>query len=259
MTAIAVLGFGEAGLAITADLVALGADVRGFDPGVPAPPGVRPRADEADAVSDADLVLSVNSAMDARDALLHARSALRGGTIWADLNTSSPGLKRQLVADVADLDVTVVDVALMAPVPGNGLRTPMVASGQNAHRFADVMAGFGVTPQLIEGPAGMATSRKLLRSVFYKGLAAAVVEALAGARAASCEQWLGDNIAAELAGFEQATLDFLISGTHRHARRRADEMAAATEQLRELGVQPRVAAAARDLLVDLRDRAGAGP
>ena len=106
------------------------------------------------------------------------------------------------------------------------------------------------------GPAGEAISRKLLRSVFYKGLAAAVVEALRGAEAAGCADWLRDNIAAELAGFDERTVDRLVDGTHRHARRRADEMAAATEQLLELGVPPRIATAARDLLIELRD---AGP
>jgi hypothetical protein len=47
--AIGILGLGEAGSAIAADLVATGADIRGFDPLVPAPPGVAARADEADA------------------------------------------------------------------------------------------------------------------------------------------------------------------------------------------------------------------
>ncbi|WP_324277060.1 DUF1932 domain-containing protein [Blastococcus brunescens] len=49
-----------------------------------------------------------------------------------------------------------------------------------------------------------------------------------------------------------------MDGTHAHARRRADEMAAATEQLHELGVPARIAPAARDLLVELRDSAAAG-
>ncbi|MFI5937500.1 DUF1932 domain-containing protein [Actinoplanes sp. NPDC051494] len=103
------------------------------------------------------------------------------------------------------------------------------------------------------GPVGEAISRKLLRSVFYKGLAAAVVEALAAAEKAGCEDWLRDNISAELAGFDTATIDRLVDGTHRHARRRADEMTAAADQLTGLGVPPRVAAAARDLLISLRD------
>ncbi len=249
---IALLGLGEAGSAIAADLVAAGADVRGYDPAVPAPPGVAPRGSEADAVRDADLVLSVNSGHDALTALANARPALRPGTIWADLNTASPALKASLV-DAAGEAVPVVDVALMAPVPGRGVRTPMLAAGPAAERYAGIMAGLGAVVTVQPGPVGAAIARKLLRSVFYKGLAAAVVEALAAAEAAGCADWLRADIGADLAGFDEHTVDRLVDGSHRHARRRAEEMAAATEQLALLGVPPRISAAARDLLADLRD------
>jgi 3-hydroxyisobutyrate dehydrogenase-like beta-hydroxyacid dehydrogenase len=250
---IAVLGLGEAGSAISRDLVAAGADVRGYDPRPLTVDGVARRGSEAEAVADADLVLSLTSSHDAMPALENALPALRPGTIWADLNTASPGLK----VGAAERDVEVVDVALMSPVPGKGLRTPMLVSGPAAGRYAELLAGLGADVAVQDGPVGTAISRKLLRSVFYKGLAAAVVEALRGAEAAGCADWLHANIAAELAGFDQRTIDRLVDGTHTHARRRADEMVAATEQLEELGVPARVAAAARDLLVELRD--GASP
>jgi 3-hydroxyisobutyrate dehydrogenase-like beta-hydroxyacid dehydrogenase len=124
----------------------------------------------------------------------------------------------------------------------------MLVSGEGATRYAAVLAGFGAQVTVQPGPAGEAISRKLLRSVFYKGLAAAVIEALAAAEAAGCGQWLRGNIGAELAGFDERTIDRLVDGTHRHARRRVDEMTAAVDQLLELGVPPRIAAAARDLL-----------
>jgi 3-hydroxyisobutyrate dehydrogenase-like beta-hydroxyacid dehydrogenase len=247
---IAVLGLGEAGSEIARDLVAAGADVRGYDPKGHLVEGVQVRDSEADAVADAGLVLSVNSSHDAMPALRNAMRSLRPGTLWADLNTASPGVKAAL-ADAAPAGVTVVDVALMSPVPGKGLRTPMLVSGEGAARYAELMAGLGIEVDVLPGPAGAAISRKLLRSVFYKGLAAAVVEALAGGDAAGCGDWLRVNISAELAGFDARTIDRLVEGTHTHAVRRADEMSAATEQLRELGVEPRVAAAARDLLREL--------
>lgn len=255
---IAVLGLGEAGSEIARDLVAAGADVRGYDPKGIVVEGVQPRGSEAEAVADADLVLSLNSSHDAMAALENALSSLVAGTLWADLNTASPGLKQALAERAAPGQVDVVDVALMAPVPGKGLRTPMLASGEAAGRYVDLVSGLGADAAVQPGPVGTAISRKLLRSVFYKGLAAAVVEALRGAAAAGCEDWLRDNIAAELAGFDARTLDRLVDGTHAHARRRADEMAAATEQLEELGVPARVAPAARDLLVELRDAADRG-
>ncbi|MGY1594067.1 DUF1932 domain-containing protein [Geodermatophilus sp. SYSU D00708] len=255
MTArIALLGLGEAGSEIGRGLVAAGADVRGYDPKGIVVEGVQPRGSEAEAVADADLVLSANSSHDAVTALVNALPALRPGTVWADLNTASPGVKAALVEQLAGRDVPVVDVALMSPVPGKGLRTPMLVSGEGAERYAQLLAGFGISVTIQPGPAGEAISRKLLRSVFYKGLAAAVVEALAAAEAAGCADWLRGNISAELAGFDERTIDRLVDGTHRHARRRADEMTAATDQLTELGVPPRIAAAARDLLGELRDR-----
>lgn len=254
-TPIAVLGLGEAGSEIARDLVAAGADVRGYDPKGLSVDGVAQRADEADAVGDADLVLSANSSHDAMTALTNALPALRPGTVWADLNTASPGLKVRL-QEAAGPAVEVVDVALMSPVPGKGLRTPMLVSGDAAERYARLLTPLGAQVTVQPGPVGAAISRKLLRSVFYKGLAAAVVEALAAAEKAGCTDWLAGNISAELAGFDARTIDRLVDGTHAHARRRADEMTAATEQLAELGVPPRIAAAARDLLVELRDAQG---
>ncbi|HEV7188117.1 MAG TPA: DUF1932 domain-containing protein, partial [Blastococcus sp.] len=247
-TRIAVLGLGEAGSLIAHDLVAAGADVRGYDPKDIAVEGVQPRESEAAAVADADVVLSLNSSHDAMTALENALSALRPGTLWADLNTASPGLKVALAERAAPHGVDVVDVALMSPVPGKGLRTPMLASGEASGRYAELLAGLGADVAVQPGPVGTAISRKLLRSVFYKGLAAAVVEALRGAEAAGCADWLRGNIAAELAVFDERTLDRLVDGTHAHATRRADEMAAATEQLQELGIPARIAAASRDLL-----------
>jgi 3-hydroxyisobutyrate dehydrogenase-like beta-hydroxyacid dehydrogenase len=245
---VAVLGLGEAGGAIARDLADAGAVVRAYDPAVPAPPGMVPATGEAHAATGADLVLSVNSAKAAADALRAGAPAVRDG-VWADLNTASPGLKRHLAAIAGE--VAFADVAIMAPVPGRGLRTPMLASGPAAERVAALLTPLGASVRPLDGPPGLAAERKLLRSVFFKGLAAAVVEALAAARAADCEEWLRDNITEELTRADESTVDRLVTGTHQHAARRADEMTAATDMLTELGVQPTVTAATRDLLTRL--------
>src|SRR5690348_17441446 len=93
-TVIAVLGLGEAGGAFAADLIAAGVTVRAYDPAVAAPAGSIPCTDEADAATGADIVLSVNSAAAAGNAL---RAGLQGKPkLWADLNTAAPKLKREL-------------------------------------------------------------------------------------------------------------------------------------------------------------------
>ncbi len=251
---VAVLGLGEAGGLIARDLVAAGAVVRGFDPRVPAPAGVEPASGDADACRGADLVLSVNSAADAVDALQQGRPGCAPGVLWADLNTAAPRRKAQ-VAEAAGDAVRVVDVAIMAPVPGQGLAVPMTASGPDAEDFASALRPLGAQVDVLPGPIGAAATRKLLRSVFYKGMAAAVLEAIEAARSAGLAEWLEGNIRAEFDRTSAATFDRLMQGSVDHAVRRTEEMAAAAELLDDLGVPPRVARASRDWLADLVDRA----
>jgi 3-hydroxyisobutyrate dehydrogenase-like beta-hydroxyacid dehydrogenase len=136
---------------------------------------------------------------------------------------------------------------MMAPVPGRGLRVPMLASGTGAARYAALLGPLGTGIEVLDGPAGLAASKKLLRSVFYKGMAASVVEALEAASAAGDEPWLREHIAAELAAADAATVDRITDGTRRHAVRRTAEMAAAGDMLTELGVPPLMAEASRAL------------
>jgi 3-hydroxyisobutyrate dehydrogenase-like beta-hydroxyacid dehydrogenase len=242
---IAVLGLGEAGSVIARDLLAAGAGVRGYDPAVSAGPGLVDAGSEAEAARGADLVLSVNSSKAAVDAFRAGLPGVGPGAVWADLNTASPGTKRELASIAEARGVPFADVAMMAPVPGRGLRVPMLASGDAADRYAGLLAPLGADIEVLAGPAGLAASKKLLRSVFYKGMAAAIVEALEAARAAGQEQWLREHIAAELTGADARSVERIVDGTVRHAVRRAAEMQAAADMLTELGVQPVMADASR--------------
>lgn len=253
---VAILGLGEAGSEICRDLVAAGARVRAYDPAVPSvPAGADPGTDEADAARDADIVLSVNSAQDAAEALRHGLPGLHAGAVWADLNTGAAELKEQLAAIAATKASGFADVALMSPVPGQGLRTPMLASGPGAEHYAAVMSPLGADVTVLPGPPGAAATRKLIRSVFVKGMAAAIIEAAQAARKAGCEQWLRDQAAAEFETADARLVDRLIEGSVKHAERRSHEMAAARELLAALGVPGRVTAASHDWLCELRDLA----
>jgi 3-hydroxyisobutyrate dehydrogenase-like beta-hydroxyacid dehydrogenase len=253
---IGVLGLGEAGSLIADGLVRAGAVVAGYDPKVPAPAGVRGAASDADAAWGAHVVIALTSAAEAVETLELALPGLGAGALYADLNTASAGLKTTLAGIASRAGVPFADVALMAPVPGLGLRTPMLASGPAAEPYARALRALGADVTVLAGPPGEAATRKLLRSVFYKGLAAAVTEALRAGRAAGCEDWLRADIAGVLAGATAATVDRLEQGSIRHARRRAHEMTAAGDLLDELGVPPRVARASQAWLEQLTAESG---
>jgi 3-hydroxyisobutyrate dehydrogenase-like beta-hydroxyacid dehydrogenase len=252
---IAVLGLGEAGSLIARDLLRAGAAVRGYDPAIGDPegltgtPGFTSAGSEAGAATGADLVLSVNSAKAAIGAF---EAAIAGGgvgphAIWADLNTASPAVKQQLAELGKQHDIPVTDIAMMAPVPGAGLTVPMLASGDAAGTVAAQLTGLGGCVEVLDGPAGLAATRKLLRSVFYKGMAASIVEALEAARVAGLADWLREHIAEELLRADASTVDRIVDGTRQHAVRRGAEMAAAAEMVADLGVAPIMADASRAL------------
>ena len=239
MPAVAVLGLGEAGGRLAADLAAAGAEVRGYDP---ARPG---EATAEAAVAGADAVLSVNSASAALAAAEAALPALRPGALYADLNTAGPELKRELDALVSAAGGLFADVALLGPVPAHGLGTPALASGAGAAAFADAFRPLGMPVEVVSAEPGDAATMKLLRSVFMKGIAAAAIESLEAAEAAGHAEWLRGELAAVLG---EPLLERLLAGSRLHAERRVDEMEAACELLRGLGVEPRVASASASLL-----------
>ena len=135
------------------------------------------------------------------------------------------------------------DVALLGAVPGRGVSTPALVSGPGAERFADAFGALGMPVTQVGAEVGDASARKLARSVFAKGLAAAVGESLEAARALGCEDWLYADIESTLTAADAALLRRLVEGSRAHAGRRVDEMAAAVALLEELGVEPRVASA----------------
>ena len=174
-------------------------------------------------------------------------AALAPGAIYADLNTSAPGLKRELAEA---LPVAFADVALIGVVPATGLATPALASGAGAERFAELFRPLGMPVDVVSAEPGDAAGLKLLRSVFMKGIAVAAIESLAAAAAAGDGEWVRADIAAVLG---EPLLQRLLEGSKAHAARRAEEMRAATDYVEQLGVEPRVARAAAEWLAQLRD------
>lgn len=206
----------------------------------PARPGASVESERA-AVAAAEVVLSVNAAAVALEVAREVAAALPPGSLYADLNTAAPKLKRELAEAVP---VEFADVALVGVVPDTGLATPALASGGGAERFAALFRPLGMPVDVVADAAGT----KLLRSVFMKGVAVAAIESLAAAeRAGEAER-----VRADIAGvLGEPLLERFLEGSRRHAVRRTEEMRAAADYLDELGVPARIAAAAADWLAEL--------
>jgi len=237
LTKIAVFGLGEAGSEISRDLAEAGADVSGFDPAdVATPPGVSRVAAAAEAVESAELVLALIAGTDAGVAVRQAIDAIPAGSVYADFSSSAPGFKCELAKVAAGAELLFVDVALMSTVPGKGIHTPMLASGPGADAFVAALEPFGASIEAVGSGPGEAATRKLLRSVVVKGVAALLIESMRGAHEAGLAFETWQNVMRQLADADEAFIRRMIEGTGPHARRRRDEMAAAVLLLEELGV-----------------------
>jgi 3-hydroxyisobutyrate dehydrogenase-like beta-hydroxyacid dehydrogenase len=244
-----VLGLGEAGARIAADLVAFGVEAYGYDPAAtPTPKGVVRVEDPAAAAAESSVVLALTTGSTAFEAAESVLAGLGADTIYADLNSASPSLKRDLAVLFGNAGARFADVALLGPVPAKGLRTPALASGDGATAFAALLAPLGMPVEVVSDRAGDAATRKLLRSVFMKGLAASALESMRAADAAGAAEWLGREIGGVVG---EQMLERLLEGSHRHAVRRVDELEAACHLLLELDVEPHVARASAAVLAEL--------
>jgi 3-hydroxyisobutyrate dehydrogenase-like beta-hydroxyacid dehydrogenase len=145
---------------------------------VPGLPGVESATGDADACHGADLVLSLTTAGQADSALRHALPGLSATAVYADANTAAAGLKQRLACRADEPGCHSRTWPSWPRCPDGGLHTPMVASGPGAEAASSMLSACGATVEVLPGPRGAAATRKLLRSVFCKGLAAAAVEAL---------------------------------------------------------------------------------
>lgn len=235
---IAVVGLGEVGRIYGTALHATGHHVRGFDPYAPhSAEGVEVTATIEEAVADADVVLTLTTAAASLDVAEETAGHLAQGATYIDCTSSAPHTKRAVLDLFAGRpDVAVADVAILGPVIQLGAQTPLMAAGPAAETAARLMRPLGADVAVVDGQPGDAMAHKLLRSVFMKGLAASVTEAVAAGRAAGFESWIREQIARELSGNGQRTIDRFLRGSLVHAHRRADEMEAAAAYLTDLGV-----------------------
>lgn len=247
---IAVLGIGEAGGALARDLIAKGVRVRGWDPEPRMiPDGLDFASSNPAAVSEADMVLSVNWASVAVEVAAEVAPVLQPNQLFADLNTAAPQNKREVAAIIEKTGALFVDAALMDPVLPRGLGTQVYASGSGAAIFADKMTPLGMPVTFLDHEAGHAATHKLVRSIVYKGIAAVVMECLEAAQALNMSEFARAQMMTILR--DEAMIDRFVNGSIKHAQRRVHEMEAVVEMLDSIGVSAFTSHAARQKLKEI--------
>ena len=271
---IAVIGFGEAGGILGAELARQGRTVRTYDILLDdaaardamrrkaAAAGVAAADSHAAAVAGADLVISaVTAASAVAVATTFARHA-RPGQVFLDINSISPEAKRANARAVEAGGADYVEAAVMAAVPPKRLKVPMLLGGARAKDVSAALNAMGFSTEAVADRVGVASAIKMCRSVMIKGLEALTVECLMGARRYGAETDVLASLAGTFPGmgWDKELPNYLISRVAEHGRRRAAEMREVAQTMIDGGIEPRMAAPTSELhdwFVDALAAAGA--
>ncbi|MFG6621524.1 DUF1932 domain-containing protein [Sulfitobacter sp. 1A05707] len=254
--ALLIVGFGAAGRAY-AEGFAPHAHVTASDPYLDPTlklEDIRLCSDLPETLEGYDLVIVLSPAV-ASLSICKALAALPGRCPVLDLTSSEPA---NMEAAAALLGPRFVDGTVLGAVGLTGLATPMVFSGPEAARVAGVLTPLGCAITCLDAPPGAASTLKLLRSMFMKGLEALVVETNLTALK------LGQTNGLDLALSDLKEVNILdqmaeMLRTHpRHAQRRKHEIIAAVDLAQSAGVTPVMAQATLSLF-ERTANSGTGP
>ncbi len=246
---IAVLGLGEAGSIFANDMYAMGITVSGWDPWPKRTlhKNIRFAKSNADAAKDADIIFSVNLSSASEAIAKEVLPVLNAGKIYAEMNTSSPQKKIAVAEILKPSAVQFADAAIMAPVPPKGIKTPFLLSGPGAKLMKEKLEQFNLNIEVLSENTGDASTKKLLRSIVYKGIAAVIWEAMEAGKAFNEEDYIREQISSVIGGNDEL-IDRFIEGSYSHAERRIHEMEAVVAMLADKNMQSLMSAAARENL-----------
>jgi len=264
---LAFIGFGEAGQSITEGVIReAGAEVAVWDILFADPDrgpvlrraakaaGARVADSAADAMSGAAIVISAVTTDQSLVAAKQCAPDLPDGAIYLDMNSTSPGKKCQVADVIEAAGGHMVEAAVMDMVPPHTHKVPLLLAGPKAVDLAEVLTSLTMRAEALEGGIGKASTIKMCRSVFMKGISAIMLECLTAADTAGATDEILESIGKTYAGIDwKEAFTRTLTGTSIHAGRRAGEMQEVAATLEELGVEPMMSLATAARLQDAAD------
>ncbi|SFA88086.1 NAD(P)-dependent oxidoreductase [Azotobacter beijerinckii] len=257
LTTLSLIGFGEAGAIFGEDLVALGVTVYAYDRLQENPStraalydkarrcGVQLCDSFAQAVALGDWVISAVTADAALEVAQAAAALMKPSQLFIDINSVAPSTKRTAFATMHSYGIGYIDAAVMAPVPPQRLKTPILLGGEAAALVAEQLAELGMNVRRVADEVGVASAIKMCRSIMIKGLEALTTECLSTARQYQAEREVLASLHQSFPhmGWEEALPHYLISRVAEHGRRRSEEMKEVAKTSSDMGVVPNMSLA----------------
>jgi 3-hydroxyisobutyrate dehydrogenase-like beta-hydroxyacid dehydrogenase len=206
--------------------------------------GVEPCDSSSRLLESADIVISAVTAANTHAAAREAAEWIRPGTFFLDVNSASPGVKKECATLIDGASAHYVEAGVMASVLPHGIKVPMVIGGQGAADLAEKLVPYGFSMEVVSPEVGVASAIKMCRSVIIKGMEAILLESFTTARRFGVETQVLASLKDSFPGLDwerQGT--YFFSRVVKHGRRRAEEMREAAKAVQETGFDPWMASA----------------
>jgi 3-hydroxyisobutyrate dehydrogenase-like beta-hydroxyacid dehydrogenase len=247
---VALIGFGEVGQTLGADLLACGASVTAYDPLFGNPDSVPSRAlanirvaaakSAPEAVKHAELVIAAVTAAADLDAARSVVPQLPAGAFYLDVNSVSPGMKQACSQIIDAAGGRYVEAAVMTPIAPKRIASSMLLGGPHAGDFIIRALPLGFSgAKAFSQIIGQASATKMCRSVVIKGVEALLLESMVAARHYGVEKTVLDSLSDLLpVGDWDRLARYMISRALEHGTRRAEEMRESAKTVAEAGLAP---------------------
>ncbi|MDH4059460.1 MAG: DUF1932 domain-containing protein [Aquincola sp.] len=270
MKNIALIGYGEVGRILAADLRAQGLAVSAYDLKLDGDNGQPLRehaaahdvvlaASHSSAAHGADLVVS---AVTASQAVAAAEATVRGlkqGAFFLDFNSASPGAKCRAAEVVNAAGGRYVEGAVMTSVPPYRIKVPLLLGGPDAAALEPLLRELGFAPKLASEKLGVASATKMCRSVMIKGFEAMVIESFTTARHYGVEDAVIASLRETFPGVDwEKQAAYFFQRVIEHGRRRSEEVREVAVTVQEAGLTPWSAAGTAERQAWVADLADAG-
>lgn len=189
-------------------------------------------------LAESDLVISAVFGGIAHEVANEALPFMKANAIYADFTTADPVSMIESAAQAERLGLRFVDVAITGAIALTQGATPLLCAGDGAEAVQTLMRASGAPIKIAGKRAGDASTLKLLRSIFTKGLEALSVECLVAAEKKGLRSELYD----VLSDIDQMSLKTFMESSVLshvvHAPRRLKEVMEAKRQMEKDHIEP---------------------
>jgi len=252
------IGFGEVASIFSKEMCIKGVEIRIYDILISQKGGleiIKKRIPNDDiqinpleeVIIKSNYILSTVPPQFAQDVAKECARYLKPDKVYVDLNSTSPLIKIDVSKIIQSSKADFVEGAILGAVGVTGSKTHILVTGEKGEKVAEIFKDLGLNVSYYSPEIGKASTFKMLRSIFSKGLEVLILECLIAGKRAGIEKDLWNDITNFMGKkpFDQIADNWIK--THVSAyERRYHEMIQVVETIKELNLKPIMTSATKE-------------